>query len=116
MFASNDEERLYKVEDSRVLQQIKSNFLSAAVDHFKCCGSIYFGGLDLQPAVTISTPMISDRMVATDMVKNMVAALIIYLVMLTAIQMFRRRSAREYLAERDAARAGNPVSPADGIR
>ena len=40
-------------------------------------------------------------MVATDMVKNMMAALIIYLVMLTAIQMFRRRSAREYLAERD---------------
>ena len=31
---------------------------------------------------------VSDRMVATDMVKNMMAALIIYLVMLTAIQMF----------------------------
>ena len=40
-------------------------------------------------------------MVATDMIKNMMAALIIYLIMLTAIQMFRRRSAREYLAEQD---------------
>ena len=35
------------------------------------------------------------------MVKNVMAALIIYLVMLTVIQMFRRRSAREYLAEQD---------------
>ena len=99
IIASNDEELAdTKVEDSRILQQIKSNLSSAAVGHFKCDGSIYFGGLDRSRDYYIYA-YVSDRMVATDMVKNMMAALIIYLVMLTAIQMFRRRSAREYLAE-----------------
>ena len=101
IIASNDEELAdTKVEDSRILQQIKSNLSSAAVGHFKCDGSTYFGGLDRSRDYYIYA-YVSDRMVATDMVKNMMAALIIYLVMLTAIQMFRRRSAREYLAERD---------------
>ena len=101
IIASNDEELAdTKVEDSRILQQIKANLSSAAVGHFKCDGSIYFGGLDRSRDYYIYA-YVSDRMVATDMVKNMMAALIIYLVMLTAIQMFRRRSAREYLAERD---------------
>ena len=101
IIASNDEALAdTKVEDSRILQQIKSNLSSAAVGHFKCDGSIYFGGLDRSRDYYIYA-YVSDRMVATDMVKNMMAALIIYLVMLTAIQMFRRRSAREYLAERD---------------
>ena len=101
IIASNDEELAdTKVEDSRILQQIKANLSSAAVGHFKCDGSIYFGGLDRSRDYYIYA-YVSDRMVATAMVKNMMAALIIYLVMLTAIQMFRRRSAREYLAERD---------------
>ena len=101
IIASNDEKLVdTKVEDSRILQQIKSNLSSAAVGHFKCDGSTYFGGLDRSRDYYIYA-YVSDRMVATDMVKNMMAALIIYLVMLTAIQMFRRRSAREYLAERD---------------
>ena len=101
IIASNDEELAdTKVEDSRILQQIKSNLSSAAVGHFKCDGSTYFGGLDRSRDYYIYA-YVSDRMVATDMVKNMMAALIIYLVMLTAIQMFRRRSAREYLAEQD---------------
>ena len=101
IIASNDEELAdTKVEDSRILQQIKSNLSSAAVGHFKCDGSTYFGGLDRSRDYYIYA-YVSDRMVATDMVKNMMAALIIYLVMLTAIQMFRRRSTREYLAERD---------------
>ncbi len=101
IIASNDEELAdTKVEDSRILQQIKANLSSAAVGHFKCDGSTYFGGLDRSRDYYIYA-YVSDRMVATDMVKNMMAALIIYLVMLTAIQMFRRRSAREYLAERD---------------
>ena len=99
IIASNDEELAdTKVEDSRILQQIKSNLSSAEVGHFKCDGSTYFGGLDRSRDYYIYA-YVSDRMVATDMVKNMMAALIIYLVMLTAIQMFRRRSAREYLAE-----------------
>ena len=101
IIASNDEALAdTKVEDSRILQQIKSNLSSAAVGHFKCDGSTYFGGLDRSRDYYIYA-YVSDRMVATDMVKNMMAALIIYLVMLTAIQMFRRRSAREYLAEQD---------------
>ena len=101
IIASNDEELAdTKVEDSRILQQIKSNLSSAAVGHFKCDGGTYFGGLDRSRDYYIYA-YVSDRMVAADMVKNMMAALIIYLVMLTAIQMFRRRSAREYLAERD---------------
>ncbi|RHT73673.1 response regulator [Butyricicoccus sp. AM28-25] len=101
IIASNDEELAdTKVEDSRILQQIKSNLSSAEVGHFKCDGSTYFGGLDRSRDYYIYA-YVSDRMVATDMVKNMMAALIIYLVMLTAIQMFRRRSAREYLAEQD---------------
>ena len=101
IIASNDEELAdTKVEDSRILQQIKANLSSAAVGHFKCDGSTYFGGLDRSRDYYIYA-YVSDRMVATDMVKNMMAALIIYLVMLTAIQMFRRRSAREYLAEQD---------------
>ena len=101
IIASNDEELAdTKVEDSRILQQIKANLSSAAVGHFKCDGSTYFGGLDRSRDYYIYA-YVSDRMVATDMVKNMMAALIIYLVMLTAIQMFRRRSTREYLAERD---------------
>ena len=101
IIASNDEALAdTKVEGSRILQQIKSNLSSAAVGHFKCDGSIYFGGLDRSRDYYIYA-YVSDRMVATDMVKNMMAALIIYLIMLTAIQMFRRRSAREYLAERD---------------
>ena len=101
IIASNDEELAdTKVEDSRILQQIKSNLSSAAVGHFKCDGSTYFGGLDRSRDYYIYA-YVSDRMVATDMVKNMMAALIIYLIMLTAIQMFRRRSAREYLAEQD---------------
>ena len=109
IIASNDEKLVdTKVEDSRILQQIKSNLSSAAVGHFKCDGSIYFGGLDRSRDYYIYA-YVSDRMVATDIVKNMMAALIIYLVMLTAIQMFRRRSAREYLAERDR-RSGNSVS------
>ena len=73
---------------------------SAAVGHFKCDGNAYFGGLDRSRDYYIYA-YVSDRMVATDMVKNVMAALIIYLVMLTVIQMFRRRSAREYLAEQD---------------
>lgn len=101
IIASNDEELAdTKVEDSRILQQIKSKLSSAAVGHFKCDGSTYFGGLDRSRDYYIYA-YVSDRMVATDMVKNMMAALIIYLIMLTAIQMFRRRSAREYLAEQD---------------
>ena len=101
IIASNDEKLVdTKVEDSRILQQIKSNLSSAAVGHFKCDGSTYFGGLDRSRDYYIYA-YVSDRMVAADMVKNMMAALIIYLVMLTAIQMFRRRSAREYLAEQD---------------
>ena len=101
IIASNDEELAdTKVEDSRILQQIKSNLSSAAVGHFKCDGGTYFGGLDRSRDYYIYA-YVSDRMVAADMVKNMMAALIIYLIMLTAIQMFRRRSAREYLAERD---------------
>ena len=101
IIASNDEELAdTKVEDSRILQQIKSNLSSAEVGHFKCDGSTYFGGLDRSRDYYIYA-YVSDRMVATDMVKNMMAALIIYLIMLTAIQMFRRRSAREYLAEQD---------------
>lgn len=101
IIASNDEELAdTKVEDSRILQQIKSNLSSAEVGHFKCDGSTYFGGLDRSRDYYIYA-YVSDRMVATDMIKNMMAALIIYLVMLTAIQMFRRRSAREYLAEQD---------------
>ena len=101
IIASNDEKLAdTKVEDSRILQQIKSNLSSAAVGHFKCDGNTYFGGLDRSRDYYIYA-YVSDRMVATDMVKNMMAALIIYLVMLTAIQMFRRRSAREYLAEQD---------------
>lgn len=101
IIASNDEELAdTKVEDSRILQQIKSNLSSAEVGHFKCDGSTYFGGLDRSRDYYIYA-YVSDRMVVTDMVKNMMAALIIYLVMLTAIQMFRRRSAREYLAEQD---------------
>ena len=101
IIASNDEELAdTKVEGSRILQQIKANLSSAAVGHFKCDGSTYFGGLDRSRDYYIYA-YVSDRMVVTDMVKNMMAALIIYLIMLTAIQMFRRRSAREYLAERD---------------
>ena len=101
IIASNDEKLAdAKVEDSRILQQIKSNLSSAEVGRFKCDGSTYFGGLDRSRDYYIYA-YVSDRMVATDMVKNMMAALIIYLVMLTAIQMFRRRSAREYLAEQD---------------
>ena len=101
IIASNDEELAdTKVEDSRILQQIKSNLSSAEVGHFKCDVSTYFGGLDRSRDYYIYA-YVSDRMVVTDMVKNMMAALIIYLVMLTAIQMFRRRSAREYLAEQD---------------
>ena len=101
IIASNDEELAdTKVEDSRILQQIKSNLSSAAVGHFKCDGGTYFGGLDRSRDYYIYA-YVSDRMVAADMVKNMMAALIIYLVMLNAIQMFRRRSAREYLAEQD---------------
>ena len=101
IIASNDEELAdTKVEDSRILQQIKSKLSSAAVGHFKCDGNAYFGGLDRSRDYYIYA-YVSDRMVATDMVKNMMAALIIYLVMLTVIQMFRRRSAREYLAEQD---------------
>lgn len=101
IIASNDEKLAdTKVEDSRILQQIKSNLSSAAVGHFKCDGNAYFGGLDRSRDYYIYA-YVSDRMVATDMVKNMMAALIIYLIMLTAIQMFRRRSAREYLAEQD---------------
>lgn len=101
IIASNDEELAdTKVEDSRILQQIKSNLSSAEVGRFKCDGSTYFGGLDRSRDYYIYA-YVSDRMVATDMVKNMMAALIIYLIMLTAIQMFRRRSAREYLAEQD---------------
>ena len=101
IIASNDEALAdTKVEDNRILQQIKSNLSSTEVGHFKCDGSTYFGGLDRSRDYYIYA-YVSDRMVATDMVKNMMAALIIYLVMLTAIQMFRRRSAREYLAERD---------------
>ena len=101
IIASNDEELAdTKVEDSRILQQIKSNLSSAEVGYFKCDGGTYFGGLDRSRDYYIYA-YVSDRMVATDMVKNMMAALIIYLVMLTAIQMFRRRSAREYLAEQD---------------
>ena len=57
IIASNDEELAdTKVEDSRILQQIKANLSSAAVGHFKCDGSIYFGGLTAA-AITISTPM-----------------------------------------------------------
>ena len=101
IIASNDEKLVdTKVEDSRILQQIKSNLSSAEVGHFKCDGGTYFGGLDRSRDYYIYA-YVSDRMVATDMVKNMMAALIIYLIMLTAIQMFRRRSAREYLAEQD---------------
>ena len=101
IIASNDEALAdTKVEDSRILQQIKSNLSSAEVGRFKCDGSTYFGGLDRSRDYYIYA-YVSDRMVATDMVKNMMAALIIYLIMLTAIQMFRRRSAREYLAEQD---------------
>ncbi len=101
IIASNDEELAdTKVEDSRILQQIKSKLSSAAVGHFKCDGNAYFGGLDRSRDYYIYA-YVSDRMVATDMVKNMMAALIIYLIMLTVIQMFRRRSAREYLAEQD---------------
>ena len=101
IIASNDEELAdTKVEGSRILQQIKANLSSAAVGHFKCDGSTYFGGLDRSRDYYIYA-YVSDRMVVTDMVKNMMAALIIYLIMLTAIQMFRRRSAREYLAEQD---------------
>ena len=101
IIASNDEALAdTKVEDSRILQQIKSNLSSAEVGHFKCDGGTYFGGLDRSRDYYIYA-YVSDRMVATDMVKNMMAALIIYLIMLTAIQMFRRRSAREYLAEQD---------------
>ena len=101
IIASNDEALAdTKVEDSRILQQIKSKLSSAAVGHFKCDGNAYFGGLDRSRDYYIYA-YVSDRMVATDMVKNMMAALIIYLIMLTAIQMFRRRSAREYLAEQD---------------
>ena len=101
IIASNDEALAdTKVEDSRILQQIKSNLSSAEVGYFKCDGGTYFGGLDRSRDYYIYA-YVSDRMVATDMVKNMMAALIIYLIMLTAIQMFRRRSAREYLAERD---------------
>ena len=101
IIASNDEELAdTKVEDSRILQQIKSKLSSAAVGHFKCDGNAYFGGLDRSRDYYIYA-YVSDRMVVTDMVKNMMAALIIYLIMLTAIQMFRRRSAREYLAEQD---------------
>ena len=101
IIASNDEELAdTKVEDSRILQQIKSNLSSAAVGHFKCDGGTYFGGLDRSRDYYIYA-YVSDRMVATDMAKNVMAALIIYLIMLTAIQMFRRRSAREYLAEQD---------------
>ena len=101
IIASNDEELAdTKVEDSRILQQIKSKLSSAAVGHFKCDGNAYFGGLDRSRDYYIYA-YVSDRMVATDMVKNVMAALIIYLVMLTVIQMFRRRSAREYLAEQD---------------
>ena len=101
IIASNDEELAdTKVEDSRILQQIKSNLSSAEVGYFKCDGGTYFGGLDRSRDYYIYA-YVSDRMVATDMVKNMMAALIIYLIMLTAIQMFRRRSAREYLAEQD---------------
>ncbi len=101
IIASNDEALAdTKVEDSRILQQIKSNLSSAEVGYFKCDGGTYFGGLDRSRDYYIYA-YVSDRMVATDMVKNMMAALIIYLIMLTAIQMFRRRSAREYLAEQD---------------
>ena len=101
IIASNDESLAdTKVEDSRILQQIKSNLSSAEVGYFKCDGGTYFGGLDRSRDYYIYA-YVSDRMVATDMVKNMMAALIIYLIMLTAIQMFRRRSAREYLAEQD---------------
>lgn len=101
IIASNDEALAdTKVEGSRILQQIKANLSSAAVGHIKCDGSTYFGGLDRSRDYYIYA-YVSDRMVVTDMVKNMMAALIIYLIMLTAIQMFRRRSAREYLAERD---------------
>ena len=101
IIASNDEALAdTKVEDSRILQQIKSNLSSAEVGYFKCDGGTYFGGLD-RSRDYYTYAYVSDRMVATDMVKNMMAALIIYLIMLTAIQMFRRRSAREYLAEQD---------------
>ena len=101
IIASNDEALAdTKVEDSRILQQIKSNLSSAEVGYFKCDGGTYFGGLDRSRDYYIYA-YVSDRMVATYMVKNMMAALIIYLIMLTAIQMFRRRSAREYLAEQD---------------
>lgn len=101
IITSNDEALAdTKVEDSRILQQIKSNLSSAEVGYFKCDGGTYFGGLDRSRDYYIYA-YVSDRMVATDMVKNMMAALIIYLIMLTAIQMFRRRSAREYLAEQD---------------
>ena len=66
------------MEDSRILQQIKSKLSSAAVGHFKCDGNAYFGGLDRSRDYYIYA-YVSDRMVATDMVKNVMAALIIYL-------------------------------------
>ena len=66
IIASNDEELAdTKVEDSRILQQIKANLSSAAVGHFKCDGSTYFGGLDRSRDYYIYA-YVSDRMVATD--------------------------------------------------
>ena len=101
IIASNDEELVdTKVEDSRILQQIKANLSSDTVGHFKCDGSAYFGSLDRSRDYYIYA-YVSDRPVFADMIQNMMVALIIYLVMLTAIQMFRRRSAREYLAEQN---------------
>ena len=81
-------------EDSRILQQIKSRiFRPPRSDISKSRWQHLFRRSDRSRDYYIYA-YVSDRMVATDMVKNMMAALIIYLVMLTAIQMFRRRSAR----------------------
>ena len=86
--------------DDPVLAQIKSEVASGTVSHIRCESGAYFGSLDRSREYYIYA-YVTDHAVIVDFLKNMLVALIVYLIMVAAIQMFRRRSAREYRAEQD---------------
>ena len=99
--ASNDTSLVdTRTDDNPVLVQLKSKVASGTVSHIRCDGSAYFGSLDRSREYYIYA-YIPDHTVIVDFLKNMLVALIVYLIMVAAIQMFRRRSAREYRAEQD---------------
>ena len=99
IIASNDASLVDTgADDSSILQQIKARVVSGTVSHIQSRDGSYFGSLDRSREYYIYA-YVPDRPVIADMLKNMMAALIIYLIVLTAIQMFRRRSAMEYRAE-----------------